>query len=83
MNVVTHDRFSKPTRIRATRVVIEDDYGNPIGVFVQVEPNHVIAEIADNEEKFNALLRNLGINKTLVVDKLSPPPPPEDRFGFS
>jgi hypothetical protein len=80
MIIVTHDRFNKPTRTKATRVIIEDDFGNPIGVFLQVEPNHVIAEIADDEAKFNALLRNLGINKTLVVDSLSPPPPPKSRF---
>jgi hypothetical protein len=76
MQVVTHDKFRQPQRAKATRVIIEDDFGNPIGVFLQVEANHVIAEIADNEERFNALLRQLGVNKTLVVDTVKPQPPP-------
>jgi hypothetical protein len=64
----------EPHRVRATRIVVEDDFGNPIGVFLQVGPNHVIAEIADNEEKFNALLRQLGVNKALVVDVIKSQP---------
>jgi ribosomal protein L16/L10AE len=75
MKVITHDKMRQPQKIKATRVVIEDDFGNPIGVFIQVEPNHIIAEIADNEERFNALLRQLGINKTLVIDTIKSRPP--------
>jgi len=74
MRVVLHDRLRKPQKLDATRIIVEDNFGNPIGVFLEVEPGHVIAEIADNQEKFTALLRRLGINKTLIVDTLKPNP---------
>lgn len=76
MQVITHDRLRNPRRIKATRVVIEDDFGNPVGAFLQVEPGHIVAEIADDEQKFNSFLRQLGINKTIVIDEIKPQPPP-------
>jgi hypothetical protein len=75
MQVITHDKLERPHRVKATRIIVEDDFGNPIGVFIQVDSTHVIAEIADNEERFNALLRQLGVNKTLVVDTVKAQPP--------
>ena len=76
MQVVLHDHMKKPQRIRATRIVVEDDFGNPIGLFIQTSPTHIAAEIADgDEQKFNRALRQFGINKTLVIDVIKPKPP--------
>ena len=66
---------SSPRPRAVSVLVIEDDFGNPIGLFMQVAPEHVIAEIADNEQRFNEMLRQLGIDKTLVIDTVKPPPP--------
>jgi len=72
MRVVLHNKLQKPQKIEATRIVVEDDYGNPIAVLIQIEPNHIMAELADDEDKFNRFLRSVGIDRTLVIDKVSP-----------
>lgn len=76
MWVETHDHLRRPTRIKASRVVVYDDFDNPIGLFLQTEPHHVIAEIADNAVKFNNTLRQLGIDKTVVINNIVGPPGP-------
>jgi len=71
MLVELHNSFKNPIRVQATRVVVYDDFGNPVGVFVQTQPGELIAEIADNDTRFPKLLKMLGLPIT-KVDVVSP-----------
>jgi hypothetical protein len=73
MYVALHDGFSNPMRVPATRVVVYDDYDNPIGVFVQRQPGEIVCEIANKQDtrRLRQLLATLGINKCAIVDTIN------------
>lgn len=71
MHVEIHDSLRRVARIPTTRVVIYDDYENPIAVVVQIETGQYVAATAANDN-FNKILHSMGINRTLIVDKLNP-----------
>ena len=70
-----HDGFHSPMRVPATRVVIYDDYGNPLGVFLQRQPGEIVCETATTKDtrKLRRLLAELGINRTILVDTAEAP----------
>lgn len=63
-------------RTSASRVVVYDRYGNPIAVLLEIDPDHVKIEIADNQEAFNRMLKQLGIDRTVLVDTIKGPSQP-------
>ena len=66
--------------MEATRVVVEDDLGNPIAVAVEFAPNQILAVTADSPD-FNAVLENMGIKKTVSVEDVHQTPLSEVRVG--
>jgi hypothetical protein len=70
MRVELHDKFQDPMSVPATRVVIYDDYDNPIAVVVQINPGHYLASHA-GDKQFKEVLATLGINKTLIIDTIN------------
>ena len=52
-----------------TIVIIEDEFGNPIVVVVQVQPRVYTVVNADDPD-FNRVLEGLGIDKIVVSDKV-------------
>lgn len=69
MKLLIHRNLREPQEIEATRVVVLDQYDNPVALAVEVESGIIIADTAreDNEIEFNQLLQSLGINKTVIV----------------
>ncbi len=73
MRVKLHNGLSKPQVIEATSVVVEDDFGNPLVMAVELEAHsYVFAKLGDAE--FDPLLRQLGINKTVVINEVQSKP---------
>jgi hypothetical protein len=72
MNVKVQHQL-QPTVLPAHSVIVEDSEGNPIFVAVCLDPKTIICARAD-EPDFHALLRNLGIDKTVIVkqEKVKP-----------
>lgn len=66
MKLEVHDRLRNPEVREATRVLVRDDHGNPVAVFIQVAPNHVFASFRGRPD-FEAALRNLGVLDTVVT----------------
>lgn len=52
-----------------TVVIVEDDFGNPLVVVVQVQPR-VYTVVSADDPDFNRVLEGLGIDKIVVNDKL-------------
>lgn len=50
-------------------VIIEDNFGNPIVVVVQIQPG-VYTVVNSSDEDFNRVLQGLGIDKIVVNEKL-------------
>jgi hypothetical protein len=69
MRVEVHDAFKKAQSIPATRVVVYDEYDNPIAAVVQVEGGQYVAVTAAMKQ-FQAVLKAMGINKTLIVEHI-------------
>jgi hypothetical protein len=69
MRVELHDNLKGTTSIPASRVVVYDHFDNPLAVVVNVEGGHFIAMTVTHPD-FPRLLKSLGINKTVVVNKL-------------
>lgn len=62
MIVDTHDGFRSPDRRRATRVVILDDFGQPLLAAIEVAPNNVaVVKAGDDPVAFAAILREFGL----------------------
>lgn len=55
-------------------VVVNDRFGNPLMVACELSPGmYEIAKVGDPD--FEKALQVLGINKTVVVTDIQPPPP--------
>jgi len=84
MRIIAHNNMGKPQVIEATRLVIEDDLGNPVCVAMQFgppgQPGGIIIENAD-AENWNDILRQLGINKTVIVTDINQKPLDQIVFG--
>lgn len=67
MKIQFHKNLHQPQTHQVSSVVIYDSFGNPISVAVEIENGIVIAETLANPEQFHAILRSLGISKTVIV----------------
>jgi hypothetical protein len=79
MYVEIHDHLGNPLRIPATRVVVYDDYGNPLSLTIQRAPGWVQSTHA-GDANYEELLEELGIRRTVIVTahdarRLRPPVP--------
>ncbi len=71
MRVEIHDGLKGTLSIPASRVVIYDDFDNPLSVAVNIEGNQfIVATVV--QKSFQKILKALGINKTVIVDHLDP-----------
>lgn len=67
MKIEIHNGLQNPRTVEVTRVVVLDKFDNPVAIAVEVDDGIILAETAANEGPFNAMLRNLGIDRTVVV----------------
>lgn len=89
MRLVIHDKLQRPQIIEASRVVVEDSAGNPVALAMVygytpdgrelILTAHVAEE--GGEIAFNELLREMGIDKTVIVTDL-PQGTPLDQVRF-
>ena len=64
------DDHGKPLHVKAARVVVYDAAtDNPIALAHEFSPGVFIATCAGNDD-FNKMLQSLGIDRTLIVDKI-------------
>jgi hypothetical protein len=77
MIVELHNKLGQPQRIKATRVVLRLDNGDPIAVAISPQPLEAfVVHRGDGDEAMERALRVIGINETLVSDMQSAPKPP-------
>lgn len=72
MLVEIHDHLNRPIRVIATRVLVLDDFGNPVSFSVSPQPGHVTTFHIGDEDFFSQL-QDHGINKTVIVKTLKKP----------
>lgn len=80
MKLKIHRSLRDVVVIEATRVVVEDDLGNPVALALEFGPNQILAVTAD-DPKFNQVLAELGINKTVLVEDVFQTPLDQIQFG--
>lgn len=72
MKIYVHDQLGRPLIIPATRVVVQDDHGNPLMIALEDSPGtHICATAGDPD--FPGLMKSLGIDRTLIVTQPDPP----------
>lgn len=71
MRVELHDGLLGAQSFPATRVVVYDEYDNPIAAVIKIEGGHYVAMTAA-DKKFNSILKAMGINKSLTVEHIDP-----------
>lgn len=71
MRVELHDGLSGAQSFSATRVVVYDEYDNPIAAVIKIDGGQYVA-ITAADKKFLNVLKAMGITKTLVVDHIDP-----------
>lgn len=71
----------KPIILTACQVVVRQDNGTPIMVAAHFGPAKAYACERAGDADFNRMLRSLGINETVLCDRIElPKPPPEARL---
>jgi len=74
-----HDHLGRPQRVEATRLVVYDKLMNPLQVAVEWEEGAYLLSDVEKSD-FNQVLRNLGINRTVVCTEVSEKPIDSIRF---
>jgi hypothetical protein len=69
MRIEAFDRFLRPISSEVTRVVIYDDFDNPVAVAVKHEPGWIYVAHCKDPEFFD-FLEGLGIQANYKVDSL-------------
>lgn len=62
----------QPHEQQAQSVILYDDLGNPIFVAMQIDGAIVYADAG--EKDFHAMLRALGVDKTVICHEIKPKP---------
>jgi hypothetical protein len=71
MHIECYDDMNRPIVLPACRVVVFDDFNNPIAIALRRGNGWcVVHSVTEGQDKFNVALREFGFNKTLIVDKL-------------
>ncbi len=55
-------------------VIVEDASGNPITVACETN-NGYCCETANNTQRFNQMLKALGLNRSIICDNIASPAP--------
>jgi len=66
VRVELHNELRSPQIIRATRVVIYDDFGNPIAVVGELG-NRTLLAAKCTDSDFLTTLRDLGLDRAVIV----------------
>lgn len=69
MRIEAHNHLGEPINTKITRIVIYDNYDNPIGLAIEHQHNWVYIGHARDPE-FREYLKAIGIEKTCIVDVL-------------
>lgn len=70
MQVELSDGLKGGMKIPASRVVVYDDFGNPLALAVKVEGQRYVVSTV-TQKNFHKLLKALGVDKTVIVDRLN------------
>jgi hypothetical protein len=69
MQVELHDKFEEALKVSATRLVVYDDYNQPLAFFIQTSPTSVrICTVRDEDFKYQ--LKQHGIENTVIINRL-------------
>ena len=69
MRIEGHDKLGNPIKVDLTRLVIYDDFDNPVAVAVKYSHGFLyVGHIRDPE--FQDYLHLLGIDKTVIVNTI-------------
>lgn len=69
MRVELHDHLGHPVNILTTRVLVLDDFDNPVSLTVSQQPGHVRTfHVGDKD--FKEQLKMHGIDRTVIMSKL-------------
>jgi hypothetical protein len=74
MRIEAHNKFGKPIGAEVTRLIVYDEYDNPIVVALDPGDGSIVAATADPDPSRNAefhdILRVFGVQRTLIVKDL-------------
>lgn len=79
MQVAVHNGLGNGQLLDATRVVINDKYGNPLAVAIEIEDGSIFAATAD-DPRWNQILQQIGIKRVVVVDTMRAAPLDQIQF---
>lgn len=70
MRIEAHDHLGKPIKANVTRVVIYDDYDNPVAIAMKYGQGCIYAGHTGDAE-FQRVIKLLGIDKVLLIETLN------------
>ena len=73
MRIETHDGLTNPQVIKATRLVVKDDHGQPVFVVLEQGPNQFVSFKATDPD-FEAALAQFGLRQTAIVTRVDVKP---------
>jgi len=79
MLVESHNKLANIQKFAATRVVIYDDFNNPIALAVQLDSGTYVTSTLGQPD-FAALLQNCGVQSTTVITEVAHVPRSQLKF---
>jgi len=72
MKIVIHDSLMRPQTIEVSRVVVYDQFDNPIQYALEFAPGRILADTLreGHEAQFSNMLKDMGINKVVHVQPI-------------
>lgn len=67
MRVEAHNSLADPINAEVTSVVVYDDHGQPIGLFVSQGDDSIVVSTIKDGQRFYQNLKNFGVASTRVV----------------
>jgi hypothetical protein len=71
MRVELHDELKHSQSLSASRVIVYDDYDNPIAVVMKIAGGQYVASTI-TQKQFPKILQAMGITKTTIVEHIDP-----------
>lgn len=84
MRIEAHNSLGKPIVADITRLLVCDDFGNPMAVAVDIGSGGMVVAVNDDDparaEEFRRILQAFGIQRTAIVKTFEQTPLHKKKF---
>lgn len=69
MNIVMHDHFHDARKVKATQLIVYDDFENPLAILIELD-NNVVGIYRSVDPEFADVLQSLDVKNVATTSKI-------------